>query len=122
MKKFRILDPREYEKLKEFPPYSEGLALPAPDNSRVAVVEEGERIMGFWVACVCCHTEPIYIDPAMRDGGFTATGLLKTLVEELHDNGIHSVYVFSNKKVISSYLERLGFSKQLNTEVYFGEV
>lgn len=122
MKNLRILQPDEIGKLKEFPPYSKGFELPTPSASRVAVAEVEGRIVGFWVSSAVVHVEPLWLDPDVRDGGFTATALLKTLVDELKSNGVTHTYVFSETKTNSDYLTRLGFKKQPPTELFLGEV
>jgi N-acetylglutamate synthase-like GNAT family acetyltransferase len=122
MKSLRILQPDEFDRLLEFEPYNRGLSLPVPSASCVAVAEVDGRIVGFWVASACIHCEPIYVAPEERNGGFTATALLKTLVDELKSNGVTHTYVFSETEQNSDYLTRLGFKKQPPTELFLGEV
>jgi N-acetylglutamate synthase-like GNAT family acetyltransferase len=122
MKKLRILQPDEFDRLKEFEPYNRGLALPIPGASRVAVAEIEGRIVGFWVASAVVHIEPLFIAPEERNGGFTATALLKTLVDELKENEIENVYCFSETETNSNYLSRLGFSKLPPTELFLGKI
>ena len=86
------------------------------------MAEDGSgEILGYWMCCVAAHIEPIWVSPSVRDGGITATRMLKTLSDELHKEGIFGGYVFSERDEISGYLERLGFRDQ-NMKVYFGEV
>lgn len=119
---YRILKPEEISLIGHLPPFNSGPALPDPENSRVVVAEDDGEIVAYWMACVTCHVEPIYIDPKHRDGGFVAGRMLSMLLQELRDNGIEHAYVFGERPEIKNYLERLGMRKVTDAEVYVMEV
>lgn len=118
----RLLPSDEYHKLKKVWPFREGKPIPDKDFSKVMVAENDGNIIAYWFAVQVIHVEPVWVSEEARDGGITATKLLKGLVEELHSCDIHDVYVFSDRDEISQYLGRLGFHSLPDTKVFFGEV
>ena len=76
----RILPPDEWEKLAG----TEAEALWPhldPDNSRVLVVEDGDRIVATWTALRVVHLECVWIDPEYR-GAF---GVVKRLLRGVRE-------------------------------------
>lgn len=71
----RILPVEEWPKLAAVDP--DGVwPLLKPDDTQVVVVEQGDQIVGVWLAVRFVHAEGVWIDPAHR-GAF---GVVKRLL------------------------------------------
>ncbi len=108
----RILDPRSFHRLRGL--WENDDWIPDPAIAKVVVAEVDGKIIGFWVAQVVCHLEPIWIRPAERNK--TVAGALWKKMQAVTEK-VTRIYAFSDTREIDDYLERLGF-KHMNLSIF----
>lgn len=82
-----------------------------PASCVVVVAEEPDthKIMGYWVAQLVVHTEPVWLDPEIRSSG-VGIKMYAALLAGLAKFGIKDFYAFSDREEIADYLQRLGLT------------
>lgn len=80
----RELPPEEWYKLRAVMPQGFD-GLPNPGRSRVAVVEEGGEIRGFWFVFATIHVEPLWIHEDLRANAGIVRRMWGTIREILHN-------------------------------------
>jgi len=105
---YRLLKPEEWERLK-------GLAdnddwIPHPGASAVMVAEADGQIIGFLVAQLAIHVEPLWITPGAR-GGATMARLWHEMQRHLREQQVKVFFSHASTEDMGAYLERLGLSK-----------
>src|SRR5512135_1973620 len=106
---FRLLKPEEWNLLK-------GLAenddwIPHPGSSAVIVAQDNDdKIVGFLVAQLAVHVEPLWVAPSGR-GGMTMVRLWHEMQGHLREQGIKIFFSHASTEEIGAYLERLGLER-----------
>jgi len=106
---YRLLKAEEWEKLK-------GLAendgwIPNPQVSAIVIAEDDDdKIVGFLVAQLAVHVEPLWVAPSSR-GGVTMARLWHEMQGHLREQGVKAFFSHASNEEIGSYLERLGLQK-----------
>lgn len=86
----RVLPPSEWPRLV-------GTELEAvwptldPERARIAVVEDGDRIVGCWSIFPVFHVECVWVDPTHRRGGRVALKLMRLMRQLAELAGVRSV-------------------------------
>lgn len=102
----RVLEGHEFPKLESL--FADnGVALPNPDFSEIIVAEDQNEIVGFLVAQLVLHTEPVWIKPEHRGKG---------LWRDLHlmaqkSIGDQEYFAFAPDDRISHMAESVGLKK-----------
>lgn len=116
---YRLLKEDEWEKLKGLAENDEW--IPHPSTSAVIIAEDNDdKIVGFLVAQLAVHVEPVWVTPADR-GTSTMFMMWRNMQEHLKDQGVKNYFCHASSAQIGSYLERLGL-KRLDYLSYLGEV
>lgn len=99
----RILPRSEYHKLQgHWPMFG---SVPQ-ESVNVAVVEEGERIVGSWALIVLAHAEGIWVDPSHRSKGVVLRKLWRMFKRMAGHMGIDTVITGSDSDLVTRMLER----------------
>ena len=87
-----------------------GLSKLPPTGSRVIVVEEDGRIMGYWCVITAVHLEPVWIDPKYRGNPSMVRKLWRGVRNVLLDNDVEmAVLVLMRDNPASHVIKRMGF-------------
>lgn len=102
--KYRILEPEEWDKLKDL---VDSTHLPHPDSATFAVAEnDAGEIVGCLPLQLVLHMEPL----VLRSPHVSFAKLYETLYNAVRDHsGLH-FYVFSDREATDKMLEQLGFN------------
>lgn len=114
--KYRILEPGEWDKLKDL--FVDSTFIPTPESATFAVAEnDAGEIVGCLPLQLVLHMEPL----VLRSPHVSFAKLYETLYNAVADHkGLH-FYVFSDKEIIDKMAEHVGM-KLTPYKVFEGEV
>lgn len=104
----RVLPAPEWERLIGLTFAEHG--LPDPDLTTVVVVEQGDRIVGVWVAMTAVHLEGLWVDPA-HQGTTVAGRLLRQMREFLQTHGITISFTIIADPQVMVLAHKAGFTR-----------
>jgi len=114
----RELPSEEWSKLKGI----EGFAdfIPAAGTARIQVAEQGDKIVGVWVAQLAICAEPVWIAYEHRN---RTLGLLlfEALTQMMKEEGIRSFMIHAADDGVGDYLIRLGL-KATGWQAFMGKI
>ncbi len=89
----RLLPKEEYERIADFPgPLRELQGVPDPVHTRLVVVEDEGKVVGYWMLFDTVHAEPLWLDPTIRHQPKVALELLQQISDELHVAGAQTIF------------------------------
>ena len=107
---YRFLEEEEWEKLQGVV-FGNDKWIPHPKTSSVFVAEDADKkIVGFLVAQLMIHVEPMWVEDAKR-GGPIAFTLWQGMIDFLKSSGVKAFQTMASDEKIGNYLERLGLKK-----------
>lgn len=107
---FRQLPVAEWDKLRAFSPFDQG--LPNPDHWRVIVAEEDGAIVGHCSLFDTVHWDAFYVHPDHRGKATVFGGLIREGLQMLEEAGVHLVHstVSNSRPDMQALLERFGYT------------
>lgn len=106
----RALAPEEYGCLTQV---EEGV-VPDPENSRVVVAIDNDKVVGRAMIVAMPHLEGTWVAPDAR-GGTVGYRLERAVCEEAREAGLKKLMAFSTDPKHTQYLQRLGWRAETYT-------
>lgn len=107
---YRLLEAEEFDRLRQTGGYPKELPLPDGDSACVMVAEQGDEIVGFYVAKGVVLMDGIWVKDS-HQRKLVGPRLWASMVGELKTRGVGAVMTGADRQEIADYLCRLGYSE-----------
>lgn len=117
----RRLPPEEWQRLLKVPPFDAGVPLTiSPGVDKVIVLEDPSgKIVGYWMAFLAVHLEPMWIDPEHRGRVSVNRKIWREARAAVLEFGTNIAFALINAdSPAARYAERLGFRRTIG-DCYF---